>query len=347
MVLLPPAPQAGASASSATSASGGVSARRPPRTIANCTCKEPFLPHRVRSDYDCARVPVGIGTTLGSYEITALLGKGGMGEVYRASDTRLKRDVAIKALPEELGLDADRVNRFQREAELLASLNHPNIAGIHDLLDVNGARFLVLELVEGETLADRLERGPLPVADALQIARQICDALEVAHEKGIVHRDLKPANIKIGPENAVKVLDFGLAKMLTRTVGESSRASLDNSPTMTSPVRVPHASGARPPTQAGIILGTAAYMSPEQARGLAVDARSDIFSFGCVLYEMLSGRRAFPGDTISDILAAILKSDPDFTALPAHLDPRLKLLIERALNKNQRQRCQAIGDVRI
>jgi eukaryotic-like serine/threonine-protein kinase len=200
--------------------------------------------------------------------------------------------------------------------------------------------------VEGETLADRLERGPIPIADALHIARQVCDALEAAREKGIVHRDLKPANIKLGPENAVKVLDFGLAKVLVRA-GESSGASLDNSPTMTSPVRAPRGSGGRTPTQAGIILGTAAYMSPEQARGLPVDARTDIFSFGCVLYEMLTGRRAFPGDTISDILAAILKSDPDFAALPADLDPRLKLLLERALNKNHRQRWQAIGDVRI
>ena len=301
----------------------------------------------MRSDYDCARVPVSIGTMLGSYEVTALLGKGGMGEVYRAHDTRLKRDVAIKTLPEEFGLDTDRVNRFQREAELLASLNHPNIAGIHDLLETNGARFLVLELVEGETLGDRLERGSLPIADALHIARQVCDALEAAHEKGIVHRDLKPANIKLGPENAVKVLDFGLAKVLAQAGGESSGASLDNSPTITSPVRAPRGSRGRTPTQAGIILGTAAYMSPEQARGLPVDPRSDIFAFGCVLFEMLTGRRAFPGDTISDILAAILKSDPDFTALPADLDPRLKLLVGRALNKNHRQRWQAIGDVRI
>ena len=292
-------------------------------------------------------MPVGIGTTLGSYEITALLGKGGMGEVYRARDTRLKRDVAIKTLPDEFGLDPDRINRFQREAELLASLNHPNIAGIHDLLDANGARFLVLELVEGETLADRLDRGPLPIDDALHIARQVCDALEAAHEKDIVHRDLKPANIKLGAEHAVKVLDFGLAKVLAQAGAGSSGASLENSPTLTSPVHVPRGSGARTPTHAGIILGTAAYMSPEQARGLSVDARSDIFSFGCVFFEMLTGKRAFPGDTISDILAAILKSDPDFTALPADLDPRLKRLLERALNKNHRQRWQAIGDVRI
>ena len=212
-----------------------------------------------------------IGMQLGSHEITALLGKGGMGEVYRARDLKLKREVAIKILPEELSRDADRVRRFQREAEVLASLNHPNIAAIHDLEETNGTRYLVLELVEGETLADRIARGPVPVRDALLIAKQICDALEAAHEKGVIHRDLKPANIKLAPGGKVKVLDFGLAKALTDVSGS---ATVSNSPTLVSG------------SMGGVIIGTAAYMSPEQARGMEVDARTDIWAFGCVLYEL-------------------------------------------------------------
>ncbi len=289
--------------------------------------------------YDACHLTSILGTRVGSYEITALLGKGGMGEVYRARDTKLKREVAIKMLPEEFARDRDRVSRFQREAELLASLNHTNIAAVYDLLEQDSSRFLVLELVEGDTLADRIARGAIPVEDALPIAKQICDALEAAHARGVVHRDLKPANIKILSDNSVKVLDFGLAKAVEGAgqAGGAGRAGGDlaNSPTLS-------VGG----SFAGMILGTAAYMSPEQARGLPVDARSDIFSFGCVLFEMLTGRRAFAGDTISDILAAVLKSDPDLSLLPANLDPRLRQLLQRALAKPVKQRWQAIGDVR-
>src|SRR5215469_5186565 len=216
-----------------------------------------------------------IGSQLGSHEITALLGKGGMGEVYRARDLKLKREVAIKILPEEFSRDADRLSRFQREAEVLASLNHPNIANIYDVEEQNGSRYLVLELVEGETLADRIARGPISAEEALRIAIQICEALEAAHERGIIHRDLKPANIKITPDGKVKVLDFGLAKALEV---QAPGSTLSNSPTMLSG------------TMGGMIVGTAAYMSPEQARGRVADQRSDVFAFGCVLYEMLTGR---------------------------------------------------------
>src|SRR5499427_7766506 len=231
-----------------------------------------------------------IGTQLGTHEITALLGKGGMGEVYRARDLKLKREVAIKILPEEFSRDAERVSRFQREAEVLAALNHPNIAAIHDLEETDGTRYLVLELVEGETLADRIGRGSIPVQEALDVAKYICEALEAAHEKSIIHRDLKPANVKITPDGRVKVLDFGLAKAM-----ENSPASavLSNSPTLVNSMAA---------TNAGIIIGTAAYMSPEQARGRKAGARSDVFSFGCVLYEMFTARRAFQGDEVSDIL---------------------------------------------
>src|SRR5262249_3078408 len=215
-----------------------------------------------------------------------------MGEVYRARDTKLKRDVAIKILPDQFSRDADRVIRFQREAEVLASLNHPNIGAIYDLQEAKGSRYLVLELVDGETLAERIARGRIPVEDALRIATYICQALEAAHEKGIVHRDLKPANVKITPDEKVKVLDFGLSKALEGAPVEV----MSNSPTLLSPAA----------THAGIILGTAAYMSPEQAKGHAADHRSDIFSFGCVLYEMLVGRQAFQGETVTETIAAVL-----------------------------------------
>src|SRR6516225_591174 len=231
----------------------------------------------------CEIMPLTIGSQLGSYEVTALLGRGGMGEVYRARDNKLKREVAIKFLPDEFSRDGDRTSRFQREAEILASLNHPNIGAIYDLAEFNGARFLVLELVEGETLAARIARGPVPIDDALEITKQICDALEAAHERGIIHRDLKPANVKITPDGKVKVLDFGLAKAIEDA---PANTTLSNSPTMLTG------------TIGGMILGTAAYMSPEQAKGRAADQRSDIFALGCVLYEMVTGRQAFHGDDV-------------------------------------------------
>jgi eukaryotic-like serine/threonine-protein kinase len=275
-----------------------------------------------------------IGQQLSSYEITSLIGKGGMGEVYRARDTKLKRDVAIKILPDEFLRDTDRVSRFQREAESLAALNHQNIAAIYDVQQTDATRFLILEFVAGETLADILnERGALPVEEALEIAKQICGALEAAHEKGIVHRDLKPANVKITPDGKVKVLDFGLAKALENT---PAGANLSHSPTLSMAA-----------TQAGMILGTAAYMSPEQAKGLAADARSDVFAFGCLLYEMLAGRQAFQGETASEILASVLVRDPDFKRLPPNLNPRLSDLVRRCLEKNPKRRWHCAGDLRI
>jgi Tol biopolymer transport system component len=288
-----------------------------------------------------------IGTQFGSHEIISLLGKGGMGEVYRARDTKLKRDVAIKILPDEFSRDSARVSLFQREAEVLASLNHPNIAAIYDLQEVNDTRFLVLELVEGETLAERLQRGLIPIEDALQIAKQICEALEAAHEGGIIHRDLKPANVKITADGKVKVLDFGLAKAMSAANASAiarshqgmetapATAALSNSPTLISG------------TMGGAILGTAAYMSPEQARGRAADQRSDVFAFGCVLYEMLTGRQAFQGEDVSDVLASVIKAATDMSLLPDGLNPRLKELVRRCLAKDRKQRWHAIGDVRI
>src|SRR6266511_3914019 len=243
------------------------------------------------------------GARLGQYEILAALGAGGMGEVYRARDSKLNRDVALKILPDTFAADAERIARFRREAQVLASLNHPNIGHIYGLEDSTTPPALVLELVEGPTLADRIAQGPIPLDEALPIALQIAEALEAAHEKGIVHRDLKPANIKLRPDGTVKVLDFGLAKSLEPT---GIPGELAESPTVLSPA----------PTLAGIILGTAAYMAPEQARGKVVDKRADIWAFGCVLFEMLTGRRAFGGETISDTIASILEHEPDWTALP-------------------------------
>src|SRR5262245_12534259 len=274
-----------------------------------------------------------IGTQLGSHEITSLLGKGGMGEVYRARDLKLKREVAIKILPEEFSRDAERVSRFQREAEVLASLNHPNIAAIYGLQEANETRFLVLELVEGETLADRIARGPIPVEEALDIAKSICEALEAAHERSIVHRDLKPANVKITPDGTVKVLDFGLAK----AVGPDAAVTTSN--VADSPTKTAH-------TALGVILGTAAYMSPEQARGRPVDRRADIWAFGAVFYEMLTGRRAFDGDNTTEVLAAVVRDEPNWTRLP-HDAVRAAPLLRRTLQKDQRNRTQHIGDVRI
>ena len=266
------------------------------------------------------------GSSVGPYRIERLLDVGGMGEVYRARDTTLGRDVAIKILPRHFTADPERLARFEREARMLAALNHPNIGAIYGLEDADGVRALVLELVEGETLADRIQRGPAPVTDALTIARQIADALDAAHEKGIIHRDLKPANIKVTPGGVVKVLDFGLAKAAT---GELQ------SPTVT-------VGG----TQEGTILGTAAYMSPEQARGQAVDKRTDIWAFGCVLYEMLTGHVAFPGETVSDTIAAILGREPDWAALPATTPPMVARLLQRSLEKDPKRRLRDIADAR-
>ncbi len=274
-----------------------------------------------------------IGKTLGHYQITSQLGKGGMGEVYQANDKKLGRDVAIKVLPEEFARDADRVARFQREAKLLASLNHPNIAAIYGLEESGGTNFLVLELVEGETLADRIKAGPIPVEESLKLALQIAEALEAAHEKGVIHRDLKPANIKVTPEAKVKVLDFGLAKAFA---GEQAAVNLSNSPTLSNAA-----------TQQGIILGTAAYMSPEQAKGKAVDKRTDIFAFGVVVFEMLTGRQLFSGETVSETLAAVLMREPDFSILPPDLHPRIRLLLERCLEKDAKNRYSGIGDARV
>jgi serine/threonine protein kinase len=255
-----------------------------------------------------------------------------MGEVYRARDTRLGRDVAVKALPSVFASDPARLARFEREAQVLATLNHPNLAIIHELKEVDGSKYLILELVEGETLAERIRRGPIPVDEALNIARQIAEALEVAHDKGIVHRDLKPANIKVTPEGRVKVLDFGLAKI--QEAGNSSQ-SLSNSPTL-SAIQ----------TAAGVILGTAAYMSPEQARNKEVDRRTDVWAFGCVLYEMLSGRQAFPvGQTVSDTIAGILVRDPDWRALPPSTPAKVRALLERCLRKDERRRWSDMADV--
>ncbi len=269
--------------------------------------------------------------TLGHYQITSQLGKGGMGEVYQAKDQKLGRDVAIKVLPEEFAKDADRVARFQREAKVLASLNHPNIAAIYGLEASEGTKFLVLELVEGETLADRIKAGAIPVEESLKFALQIAEALEAAHEKGVIHRDLKPANIKVTPEGKVKILDFGLAKAFA---GEQTELNLSNSPTLSDAA-----------TQQGVILGTAAYMSPEQARGKSVDKRADIWAFGCVLYEMLTGQAAFQGEDITEILASVVKGGANLDLLPANLHFRLREVIIRCLQKDLKKRYRDIGDV--
>jgi serine/threonine protein kinase len=274
-----------------------------------------------------------IGTRLSHYEITAHLGTGGMGEVYQASDSKLGRNVAIKILPDEFARDSERAARFEREARVLASLNHPHIAAIHGIEEFAGRKFLVMELAAGETLAARIGRGPLPLDDALTIATQIAEALEAAHEKGVVHRDLKPANIKVTPDGQVKVLDFGLAKAFSE---EAENLNLSNSPTLS-----------RLATNAGMILGTAAYMSPEQAKGLEVDRRTDIFAFGCVLYEMLTGRQAFQGDTVSDILADVLRAEPDMNRLPSDTPQRFRQLLAKCLQKDRVWRLQSAGDARI
>jgi serine/threonine protein kinase/Tol biopolymer transport system component len=283
-------------------------------------------------------MPLTIGTRLGPYEIVSLLGEGGMGQVYRARDTKLNRDVALKILPDAFANDADRLARFTREAQTLAALNHPHIAHIHGLDESGACRALVMELVEGEDLAQRLVRGAIPVPEALAIARQIAEALEAAHEQGIVHRDLKPANIKIRPDGTVKVLDFGLAKAVDPRASSPGMAALANSPTITSPAMM---------TGAGVILGTAAYMSPEQARGRPVDKRADIWAFGCVLYEMLTGRAVFEGATVSDVMARVIERDPDWSALPPATPPGVRRALQKCLEKDLKRRLRDIGDLEL
>jgi eukaryotic-like serine/threonine-protein kinase len=276
---------------------------------------------------------IAIGTKLGPCEITGAIGAGGMGEVYRAHDTSLGRDVAIKVLPDSFARDAERLARFQREAKVLAALNHANIASIYGLEDSGSTHALVMELAEGPTLADRVKQGPIPIEEALPIAKQIADALEYAHEKGIIHRDLKPANVKVSADDTVKILDFGLAKAVE---GEASEMDIANSPTLT-----------RMATQAGVLLGTAAYMSPEQAKAKPVDRRADIWAFGCVLYEMLTGKVAFHGETVGDTLAAVIKEEPNWSLLPSTTPARVRVLLQRCLQKEPKQRLQAIGEARI
>jgi serine/threonine-protein kinase len=300
------------------------------------------------------------GTRLGPYEVLGLLGVGGMGEVYRASDTKLKREVAIKVLPEAFARDEECMKRFEREAQVLASLNHPNVAAIYGLEEAESPqpersaersrvaereaervgphgstrciRALVLELVEGPTLAERIASGPIPLEEAIRIATQIAHGLEAAHEKAIIHRDLKPANVKLTKDGDVKILDFGLAKALEV---ESTPVENTNSPTLTRA------------TQAGVLLGTAAYMSPEQAKGKSADRRADVWAFGVVLYEMLAGRRAFDGEDVSETLAFVLTKEPDWSALPDGLPVRVRGLLARCLTKDPRKRMQAIGEARI
>ena len=278
-------------------------------------------------------VSLAPGVRLGSYEVTAKIGSGGMGEVYQARDTTLDRDVALKVLPDAFTSDPDRLARFEREAKVLASLNHPNIGHIYGLEEAAGTKALVLELVEGPTLADRIAEGPIPIDEALPIAKQIAEALEAAHEQGIIHRDLKPANVKVKADGTVKVLDFGLAKAFQP---ETSGASASESPTITVAA-----------TQQGVILGTAAYLSPEAASGKPVDKRADIWSFGVVLFEMLTGRRAFDGETVSHVLAAVLKSEPDLAGVPTETPRAIRRLLRRCLMKERRQRIPDIGMARL
>jgi serine/threonine-protein kinase len=292
-----------------------------------------------------------IGETFCHYHIVERIGAGGMGEVYRATDTKLGRDVAMKVLPETFAKNGERMARFRREAQVLASLNHPNIATIYGLEESNGNCALAMELVEGPTLAERIAGAtvgsglgpptangthtgiPIPLDEALPVAKQVAEGLEYAHDRGIVHRDLKPANVKVRLDGTVKILDFGLAKALEET---PAAGSVNTSPTITAAA-----------TREGIILGTAAYMSPEQAKGRPADRRADVWAFGCVLYEMLTGRQAFRGETVPDVLASVIKSDPDWTALPATTPVTVVRLIQRCVNKDPRRRVQAIGDARI
>ena len=287
------------------------------------------------------------GDAIGPYTILAKLGAGGMGEVYRARDSKLKREVAIKVLPEDVANDRERLARFQREAEVLASLNHPHIAHVYGFEEASGPAeaghhrgfLLVMELVEGEDLSQRISRGPIPIDEALPIAKQITEALEAAHDAGIIHRDLKPANVKVRPDGTVKVLDFGLAKAMGQGsgIGDQGSGELANSPTITSPAM----------TVRGVILGTAAYMAPEQARGKAVDKRADIWAFGCVLFEMLTGKRAFKGDDVTDIITSVMRDTPDWNALPANTPPAVRTLLRRCIEKDPRKRAPHIAVARL
>ena len=278
-------------------------------------------------------MPIARGTILGTFEITGHIGSGGMGEVYRAHDTKLSRDVAIKVLPEQFAREPERLARFQREAKMLAALNHPNISAIYGLEQSGNLHYLVMELVEGSTLAERVRSAPVPVDETLAIARQVADAVEYAHERNVIHRDLKPANIKVTPAGVVKVLDFGLAKAMS---DEPSPADIANSPTLSMAA-----------TQHGVILGTASYMSPEQARGRAVDKRTDIWAFGCVLYELLTGKQAFHGEDVAEILAAVMKTEPDWSRLPDNTPPTIRTLLRRCLQKDRALRLRDAGDARI
>ena len=278
-------------------------------------------------------MPLTPGARLGAYAVTAEIGRGGMGEVYQARDTKLDRDVALKVLPDAFTSDPDRLARFEREAKVLASLNHPNIGHIYGLEEAEGTKALVLELVEGPTLADRIADGPIPVDDALPIAKQIAEALEAAHEQGIIHRDLKPANVKVKADGTVKVLDFGLAKAFQP---EASGASASESPTISLTAAA---------TQMGMVIGTAAYMSPEQAKGKTVDKRADVWAFGVVLFEMLTGTRPFTGDDVSETLARAIDREPDWAALGDSVAPALSNVLRRCLQKNPKKRIRDIGDV--
>src|SRR5262245_57300765 len=281
---------------------------------------------------------LGPGTRLGPYEIQAAIGAGGMGEVYRATDTALGRQVAIKVIPDPFATDPERLARFEREAKTLAALNHPNIAHIYGLERSGTTPALIMELVPGETLADRITRGPIPIDEALPIARQVAEALEAAHEQGIVHRDLKPSNIKLTTDDRVKVLDFGLAKLAETASGHSTIGGLSLSPTITSPALM---------TGVGLLLGTAAYMSPEQAAGKAVDKRSDLWAFGVVMLEMLTGRQAFSGETVSHVIASVLKDEPAWTTLPPDTPAPIRRLLRRCLEKDRKRRLPDAADIRL
>jgi serine/threonine protein kinase/Tol biopolymer transport system component len=293
--------------------------------------EEPPLMFSDAPDHAASSPGLIAGTRLGVYEVGVLLGVGGMGEVYRARDTRLGRDVALKVLPASFTNDAERAARFRREAQILASLNHPHIAQIYGLEEDSGTQCLVLELVDGESLDKRIARGPIPIPEALGIAKQIAEAVEAAHRKGIIHRDLKPANVQLDNDGTIKILDFGLAKP-SDAIASGHRA---DSPTITSPAMM---------TAPGTLLGTAAYMSPEQARGMPADKQSDVWAFGCVLYEMLTGKRAFDGDTVTEIIATVIRDEPDWTALPPGLRTEFRLLFKRCLEKNRATR---IGDLSV